>query len=361
MHFSLHFGQPATQLASFLKLFGRLWGQEMKVSVIIPAFNRGYILGQAIQSVLDQTLVSLEVVIVDDGSTDDTHVVASSFTDPRIRVIKHPTNRGVAAARNTGILEARGELIAFLDSDDLWKPEKLSLDANFLDRNLDADAVFSDLEYQGETPAPSVVGICPSFLEFAKRVDSDDGVSVPRRVIYLSMLREMPVKIQATTFRGEALREVGLFNEDWRSGEDWELLLRFVRSRNIGYINQQLVVQRAQSDSTFLRHRKVDALFLSKMFIDEKRKLKNDREAITAARVSITRHSNQIGYMCRRDNELLAAARAYIRGFLEAGDLRLLARALNLVFPNFIRQRIISLWNFIDQRQMHTELSKSGQ
>src|SRR5580704_3101162 len=99
----------------------------LKVSVIIPAFNRGYIIAEAVQSVLDQTYAHIEeIIVVDDGSTDNTAAVVRSFKDRRIRVIQHATNRGVAAARNTGLDVARGDLISFLDSDDFWKKEKIA-------------------------------------------------------------------------------------------------------------------------------------------------------------------------------------------------------------------------------------------
>src|SRR5436190_9018266 len=95
------------------------------VSVVIPTYNYARYLGAAIDSALQQTHAPLEVIVVDDGSTDDTPRLLDGYGD-RIRVIRQK-NSGVAAARNAGVREARGELIAFLDSDDLWKPRKLEL------------------------------------------------------------------------------------------------------------------------------------------------------------------------------------------------------------------------------------------
>jgi glycosyltransferase involved in cell wall biosynthesis len=95
------------------------------VSVIIPTYNRAHLVGRAIQSAFNQTCQDFEVIVVDDGSTDNTGEVVKSFNDPRIHYIRHSENRGVATARNTGIDAAHGEYIAFLDSDDEWLPEKL--------------------------------------------------------------------------------------------------------------------------------------------------------------------------------------------------------------------------------------------
>jgi len=97
-----------------------------KVSVIIPAYNQGLYLKEAIQSVLDQTYPNFDLVIVDDGSTDDTAEVVHRFRDQRIRYI-YQENRGLSAARNTGIQHSDGELLTFLDSDDLFFPDKLEV------------------------------------------------------------------------------------------------------------------------------------------------------------------------------------------------------------------------------------------
>lgn len=97
------------------------------VSVIIPCYNRSKIVGRAIRSVFDQSMTDWELVIVDDASTDSEELrnVISNLDDSRVRLVRHETNRFAAAARNTGVREARGAFIAFLDSDDEWLPEKL--------------------------------------------------------------------------------------------------------------------------------------------------------------------------------------------------------------------------------------------
>lgn len=100
-------------------------GGEVAVSVIIPAYNRGDLLPRAIESVRSQTVTDLEVLVVDDGSTDETASIVDRCPDDRVRVLRHNANRGPSAARNTGIRAARGKYVAFLDSDDEWRPHKL--------------------------------------------------------------------------------------------------------------------------------------------------------------------------------------------------------------------------------------------
>jgi len=97
-----------------------------RVSVVIPTYNRGSLLPRAIRSVLNQTFTDFELIVVDDASTDDTQRVVKGFSDLRVRYFRHERNRGGAAARNTGIGAARGEFIAFLDSDDEWLETRLA-------------------------------------------------------------------------------------------------------------------------------------------------------------------------------------------------------------------------------------------
>ncbi|WP_028575166.1 glycosyltransferase family 2 protein [Desulfonatronovibrio hydrogenovorans] len=103
----------------------------MKVSVIIPTFNRAGFLKKAVDSVLGQTLADLELIVVDDGSEDATRQVLNSFNDKRLRYY-YQENRGVSAARNLGLDKARGKYAAFLDSDDYWLPKKLELQTRFM-------------------------------------------------------------------------------------------------------------------------------------------------------------------------------------------------------------------------------------
>lgn len=97
------------------------------ISVIIPTYNRTSVLSESIQSALDQTYENIEVIVVDDGSSTDITSVINTFSDPRIKYIRHDQNKGAAAARNTGIQYSSGDYISFLDDDDLWREKKLEL------------------------------------------------------------------------------------------------------------------------------------------------------------------------------------------------------------------------------------------
>ena len=105
------------------------------VSVIIPSWNTGKFIAESIQSVIDQTYENWELIIVDDCSTDNTDEVVAKFTDKRIRYFKNEKNSGAALSRNRALREANGEWIAFLDSDDLWNPDKLEHQINFMNKH----------------------------------------------------------------------------------------------------------------------------------------------------------------------------------------------------------------------------------
>jgi glycosyltransferase involved in cell wall biosynthesis len=132
------------------------------ISVVIPVFNGAAYVTQAIESVLDQTLLPAEVVVVDDGSSDSTAEVVQRYPPPVH--YRRQTNQGPGAARNLGIRESKGEFLAFLDSDDLWLPEKLRLQKALLDENPELDLVFCNMsqfrspEFPADVTAGSATG-----------------------------------------------------------------------------------------------------------------------------------------------------------------------------------------------------------
>jgi glycosyltransferase involved in cell wall biosynthesis len=118
---------------------------EVSVSIILPTYNRAGLLPRSIESLLGQTYGDFELIVVDDGSQDDTAIVVAKFADKRIRYVRHIRNRGVAAARNTGLTEVHGAYIAFQDSDDQWMPEKLERQMRAFEKHPEAAVVYSDM------------------------------------------------------------------------------------------------------------------------------------------------------------------------------------------------------------------------
>jgi glycosyltransferase involved in cell wall biosynthesis len=197
------------------------------VSVIIPVYNGARFISEAIQSVCKQNYEPLEIIIVDDGSTDDTPSVVRSFKD--IRYI-HQENQGVAVARNTGIENSRGELIAFLDADDYWTDNKLNIQVECLLRN----------PHVGYT-----LGMQKNYLE--------SGIERPFWLREEHLLGEHIGFLPTMLIRRQIFDKVGLFNTDFKITEDVEwfsriendcitrmvvpevLLYRRIHDANLGY------------------------------------------------------------------------------------------------------------------------------
>ena len=217
----------------------------VKVSVIIPTYNCARYIGEAIDSVLNQTYRGFEIIVADDGSTDNTKDILKPYiNDELIHYIYQP-NHGPSAARNTGINVARGEYIAFLDADDLWVPTKLEKQVNFLDNNMNVALVFSDVCLFDETGIMS-----DSFLKDKKKlkgipISSDSSIGgVFARNIFDDLLQENFIPTKTVVVRKNCIEEVGGFDETLFSVEDLDMWLRISRAYEIGYIKGSLAQKR---------------------------------------------------------------------------------------------------------------------
>jgi len=310
----------------------------VRVSVVIPTFNRAWIIGEALQSVFAQTFRDFEVIVVDDGSRDNTAEVVKSFTDPRLKYIKKEPNAGFAAACNTGIRAAAGEYISTLDSDDLWKPDKLEREVGFLDAHPEVQAVFSDLEKtdNGEF-TPSFMRRSPNFSKFLAKESSLEGVAFGQRHAYLWLLREVFIKPTAVTYRKEALLKTSLFDESRPSGSDWKILLEFSKSFRYGYIDKPLAVLRVQTDATHRKNLVRDKTRTIEMLRGEARMSPDDKEVIRAARWGISNMTLHLSWHYLREGQRKEAAQALFRGFRQTHNFGLLTRAVFAIFPSSIR------------------------
>ena len=183
------------------------------VSVIIPTYNRAHVLPRAIESVLKQTYTELELIVVDDASTDDTAAVMTAITDPRVRYVRKE-HGGAAAARNRGIAEAKGEFIAFQDSDDVWHSDKLEKQLAYLQAER-ADAVFCAFHRCEEGG---------DVWQTFPHEEIHGGV-----IRYEELLFENLVSTQTLLAKREVLQQER-FNERYPALEDWELALRIARA-----------------------------------------------------------------------------------------------------------------------------------
>jgi len=182
------------------------------VSVIIPAYNQALYLGAAVQSVLDQTLVDFEIILVDDGSTDETAQVARKICDRRIQYI-HQENKGLSGARNTGIRNSTGRYLTYLDSDDLFLPSKLELLVRVLERNPQAGIA---------------AGQALPIDDEGNRIGPIFDQPLPQRPV--DLLLGNPLHVGSVMVTRDWQEKVGFFDENLRSYEDWDMWLRLALS-----------------------------------------------------------------------------------------------------------------------------------
>ena len=229
-----------------------------KVSVVITAYNAARWIEETLDSVLAQTYRDYEVVVVDDGSTDDTQAIVARYAPP-VRYI-HQENRGQPAARNVGIRSARGTYVAFVDADDLWLPQKLARQMSLFESTPNLGLVYSD----------------------AYVFDSDSGITqrrvnsvgrLPENDIFLPLLMGNFIPSPTPIVRRDALESAGYFDESpdvhMGGGEDWDMWLRIAAHQSAGAISEPLARYRVHP-SSMLQSMDIDAALRGRLGVLEK-------------------------------------------------------------------------------------------
>lgn len=199
------------------------------VSVVIPAYNTEIYIGQAIASALQQTLHDIEVIVVDDGSTDGTASVVSAFADPRVRYI-YQDNQERSVARNHGLALASGRYVAFLDADDWWHPTKLEKQVVLLERYPLLGLVTCWLQ-----PFDASTQELPIIKGFLDSVEAN-GACVYERLLFGGL----PGPGSTVVVRRSIGSELGGFRTHLRYGEDWEFALRVAARHQVGFVPEPL-------------------------------------------------------------------------------------------------------------------------
>lgn len=222
------------------------------VSIILPTYNGAPFLPESVESILAQTYNPYEVIIVDDGSTDNTKEVLKPFAQ-KIRYINLEQNKGLPVARNTGIRLAQGEYIAFIDADDLWLPEKLQTNVEYFGRHPDVGMVYSghtNIDEKGRTLNGGVKKRLPSGKIFFQ-LYSEQNFIIPSSVVV----------------RKEVFETTGLFDEQLVNCQDWDMWLRIAFYFKIEGINEPLVKYRHNPHS--LSKNRNNVLKYQKLVIDK--------------------------------------------------------------------------------------------
>lgn len=213
------------------------------LSIILPTYNRSEFLKRAVDSVLFQTMRDWELIIWDDGSTDGTTNYCQALYDERIRYFWHE-NRGVSFARNRAIENSVGDYLAFLDSDDEWLPDKLSVQMAVLDQYPNLDMVFSNFyntNLEKTTTSMAFSDMANTFKKMkTKRLD--DGLFLIEECFLESIAAENFIATDTVVVKKKVLHEFGGFNETLRNAVDFELWWRLgLASIKIGYVDQVLL------------------------------------------------------------------------------------------------------------------------
>lgn len=200
------------------------------VSVVIPVYNNGPYIAAAMRSVVDQTRPPTEIIVVDDGSTDNTVAALEPYRD-RIRYV-YQQNRGEPSARNRGILESTSTYIAFLDGDDLWLPNKLELQMEYLRERPKCTLVYSDMSTFDEQ------GIIDASVKERLRM------TFPSGRIFQALFKRALFGSGTVVLRKDCVDKVGYFDEDLLVGSDYEMWLRIARHFDVGFVDQPLLMYR---------------------------------------------------------------------------------------------------------------------
>lgn len=287
------------------------------VTVLIPTYNRAQLLPRTLDSVLAQTFADFEVLIVDDGSTDDTTAVVARCADKRVKYLRQQMNAGVGAARNRGLREARGEFVAFLDSDDEWMPENLARQVT---------------QFRG---LPDDVGLSYTGVE---TVFDDGAVTVDRPEhrgdVYDKMLLRNVIHGGGSNavIRRNVIATVGFFDEGMPAIEDYDYWLRITRFFKVDFIDEPLI---RYHDPRTLERRSlaVGANHDARMWLYRKHAAEMRRVGVANAflRESIRRA------MMPPHAQVAAARRIAARALFDAPSRETLGMFRRAVFPQFYR------------------------
>jgi glycosyltransferase involved in cell wall biosynthesis len=280
------------------------------VSIVLPTYNRASLLYRAIESVLNQTYFNFELIVVDDCSKDSTKNVVKGFSDNRIRYIRHEKNKGAPAARNSGIAAARGEYIAFQDSDDEWFSTKLEKQMSLFDcAPRDLGVVYTSFWVidQGKKTLIPPLDLKKTDGEIHDMLLETNFISTPTAVV-----------------RKECFKKVGMFANIPRL-QDWELWLRISKYFFFKHLKEPLVYAYTQADSIT---RDTDALILARKYI-----LFKYFYAISKRPKLLSKHYFDIGTtLCSKGK--IKEGRNYFFKALSANPLnaKLLLRAISSIF-----------------------------
>jgi|WetSurMetagenome_2_1015567.scaffolds.fasta_scaffold00064_38 glycosyltransferase involved in cell wall biosynthesis len=296
-----------------------------KLSVIIPAYNSGKYIRETLLSIMAEDYQDYEIIVVDDASTDNTGAEVSSLRSDRIHYIKLSYNHGgPSRARNIGINIARGEYIAFFDSDDLMVPGRLKTAVSTLESFPDIGMAFTNaVTFDDKTGEENP----NDFLKFHHRFKSlktcplSEGIFfIGKTKAYNCLFFENFILMCGITVRRNIFDSVGLFDESLTNGDDRDMCLRIAQKFNLGFIDEVLFKYRMRPGSISGRGGK---LLPSRIRVWQKRlESPIDEQSRTRTLLIIADYSATLGYLCRCDNQMQSARKYYLVSMRAKPDWR---------------------------------------
>jgi glycosyltransferase involved in cell wall biosynthesis len=296
---------------------------QIRVSVVIPVHNAERYLEMTLRSALSSDLGELEIVVVDDGSTDRSADIVRQIGDPRIILIQLPASGGPARPRNVGIARARAAYVAFLDADDLIKPGKLSSAVAALDRHPEAGFAFTDfdrIDGEGKIVEASVLAPKRVFHELSSEPVEDSWRLIPRSELERGLLRTTFLQTSGVILRKSILSDIGTFDETLVYWEDMDLWFRLVHHCSALYREEIGHSYRLAPGSL---------TYKSSVLVvrDSIRVLRRERDRWTSG--GERRHLNRriaeslakIGYEYRRSRKRFRAAAAFAQALVQHPDV----------------------------------------
>jgi len=286
-----------------------------EVSIIIPTLNRAHYIGDAIKSILAQTYYSWELLIVDNGSTDNTEAIVKDYAkvDPRVRYLRED-RKGVSRARNTALAEAKGVFIAFLDDDDLFLPEKLKIQTDYLKAHPEVDFVYGQIE---------IVNAQGDLLW----VDPKKPV-----LTFADLFEESGIRIQSVMCRKSCFDSIGGFDETLTMGEDYDLWLRIAAKHRFEYLAVPFVKMRFHDTNTC----NVPVPLYAQRDRLLKRVPTNPALGITASvkRRRLAINCYRLARLYKEDRQYFPAARGFLSSVIQYPVIGLIAAEKLPVFKN---------------------------
>lgn len=291
----------------------------VRISVVIPAFNSAGTIARAIESVLRQDEPTVEIIVVDDGSTDGTSELLAVSYPEQVIVIRQE-NRGAAAARNRGIARARGEFVAFLDADDEWVPGKLRLQIDRMEANPGAALCFTDM----------------SHWEHGREVNRsylrERGLGACGGRIFDRLLQECFIFTPTVVVRRTVFEAVGPFDESLRICEDYDLWLRIAERYELIFVDAPLLKRHRTGSNLTGNHllfaQSSVALF-ERLLVGQRGN--RGRERIIASRLADAHYN--VAYHYREAGDLRRSRTHYLDSWMRRPSLRAVKGALACLLP----------------------------